>query len=414
MFNPFIWIMSLGHLVVDLAQGVLPIITPLLAERLDLNFFQIGLVALVFTFSSAIIQPVFGVLSDSYNMSWLMPLGLILSGLGLALTGVVPSYGLLLAVVFLSGIGVAGYHPEGSKLTHLVSNRDNAGASMSIFSVGGNLGYGLGPVLAVFLLSFKGIATIYGVVIPGLLSSLLFLYLMPKFNVIMKRMPHAGSKDPAESETLVGSEAPAESEKPAAGKNRCGKGGRKITLLFLLLYIMVRSWIHAGLVYFMPFYFPEFKGIDNHEYLISILLIAGAVGTLLGGPFADRFGGRKGLLVSMIISMVTIYPFIYLTNSFLSIFAFVIGAALISTFSTTVVLGQKLMPDNVGLASGLMLGFAVGMGSVGVTILGAIADTLGLSMVMKVICSLPLAGIVLALALPDDKFALRQAEVPKK
>lgn len=116
-----LWILSIGHLIVDLAQGVLPILTPLLAQSLHLSYFQVGIVALAFTFSSAIIQPVFGVLSDRYSMPWLMPLGLLLSGFGLGLAGMVNSYELLLLAVLLSGIGVAGYHPEGSKIAHFAS-----------------------------------------------------------------------------------------------------------------------------------------------------------------------------------------------------------------------------------------------------------------------------------------------------
>ncbi len=92
MINPYLWVLSIGHLIVDLSQGILPILMPLLAQSLQLSYFQVGTVVLAFTFSSAIIQPVFGVLSDRYSMPWLMPLGLFLSGFGLALTGMVNSY----------------------------------------------------------------------------------------------------------------------------------------------------------------------------------------------------------------------------------------------------------------------------------------------------------------------------------
>ena len=114
MFNWYLVVLSFGHLVGDLGQGVLPILTPLLAESLNLNYFQVGTIALAFTLSSAIIQPVFGVLSDRYSMPWLMPMGLFLSGCGLALTGAGGSYALLLLMVLLSGRGVAAFHPEGS------------------------------------------------------------------------------------------------------------------------------------------------------------------------------------------------------------------------------------------------------------------------------------------------------------
>lgn len=374
--------MSIGHLTVDLCQGALPILTPLLAKSLDLSYSQVGLVALAFTFSSAIIQPLFGVLSDRRGMPWLMPMGLLLSGAGLALVGTVTSFRLLLGAVLLSGIGVAGYHPEGSKMAHYVSEDDKAGASMAIFSLGGNLGNGLGPILAIFVLGFAGLKSVHYIMIPGIAVGLLFIYFLPRFRKILVQKMTGERKAPLENS--------------GNGTNRIG------SLIFLMLYVTVRSWIQSGLVYFIPFYYQDLTGLGTPEYLVSIFLVAGAAGTVLGGPFADRFGGRRGLLVSMIISLITVYPFLHLQgNLLIPLLAFVSGAALISSFSTTVVFGQRLLPNNIGLASGLLMGFGVGMGSVGVTVLGVIADYAGLPFVMKIICLLPILGIIFALVLPD-------------
>ena len=379
MINPYLWILSIGHLIIDLGQGILPILMPLLAQSLHLSYFQVGTVVLAFTFSSAIIQPVFGVLSDRYSMPWLMPLGLFLSGLGLALTGIVNSYALLLLVVLLSGIGVAGYHPEGSKVAHFVSEDSKAGASMAIFSVGGNLGFGLGPMLAIFLLSFAGLDSILGVMIPGALAALVFLFLMPKFKKILEKKPSKQKSDSAINT----------------------RSDDRRSLVLLILYVTIRSWIHSGLIYFIPFYYPSFKGIPDPEYLVSMFLIAGVVGTVLGGPFADRFGGRNGMLASMAVSLFTVYPFIHFNGTWIPVLAFIVGASVISTFSVTVVFGQRLLPNNIGLASGLMLGFGVGMGSIGIILLGVIADHMGLPLTMNLISLLPVLGIILAFTLPD-------------
>lgn len=364
---------------------------PLLAQKFSLSYFQVGTLALTFTFSSAIIQPVFGVLSDRYSMTWLMPLGLLLSGFGLALTGMVNSYRLLLLALLLSGIGVAGYHPEGSKVAHIVSEEGKAGSSMSVFAVGGNLGFGLGPVLAMFVLSFAGLGSIQGVIIPGLLAALIFLFLLPRFKRIMAE----------------------KSSKPKDGKEQSISGGNRANLILLLMYVTVRSWIHSGLVYFVPFYFPDFKGIAEPEYLVTTFLIAGAVGTVLGGHFADRFGGRNGLLGSMIVSLFTVYPFLHLNGTWIPFLAFISGMSLISSFSTTLVFGQRLLPHSVGLVSGLLLGFGIGMGSIGVTLLGAIADHVGLPLIMNFISLLPIVGIVLAFTLPDVR-AWESAAKPVK
>lgn len=388
MFNPLLWFLSIGHLIVDLGQGVLPILTPLLAQNFHLSYFQVGTLVLAFTFSSAIIQPIFGVLSDRYSMPWLMPLGLLLSGLGLALTGIVKSYELLLVAVLLSGIGVAGYHPEASKVAHFASEDKKAGSSMAIFSVGGNLGFGLGPMLATFVLGFGGLGSIEGVMIPGILASIGFLFLLPRFTKTLNEKLHRQK---------------GENQQAVKGSNRVG------SLTLLMLYVTVRSWIQSGLIYFIPFYFPSFKGIAQPEYLISTFLIAGAAGTIVGGPFADRFGGRNGLLVSMILCLLTTYPFLHLNGPMILVLAFILGASLISTFSTTVVFGQRLLPNNIGLASGLLLGFGVGMGSIGVTLLGVIADHFGLPLVMNLISFLPVLGILLAFTLPDVR---SQASVP--
>ncbi len=380
MISPYIWILSIGHLIVDLGPGVLPILTPLLAQSFHLSYFQVGTVALAFTFSSAIIQPVFGVLSDRYSMPWLMPLGLFLSGFGMALIGMVNTYGLLLLAVLLSGIGVAGYHPEGSKLAYFASEESKAGSSMAVFSVGGNLGFGLGPMLAMFVLSFAGLGSIQGVMIPGALAALVFMFLLPRFKKILAENSHKEKKD---KEQTISS------------------GDRVGSLILLILFVTIRSWIQSGLVYFIPFYFPSFKGIAEPVYLVSIFLLAGVVGTILGGPLADLFGGRNGLLASMIISLLTVYPFLHLNGTWIPVLAFIVGASLISTFSTTVVFGQRLLPHNIGLASGLMLGFGIGMGSIGVTLLGAIADHMGLPFTMNIISLLPVLGIILAFTLPD-------------
>jgi len=121
----------------------------------------------------------------------------------------------------------------------------------------------------------------------------------------------------------------------------------------------------------------------------------------LGGPFADRFGGRNGLLASMAVSLFTVYPFIHFNGTWIPVLAFIVGASLISTFSVTVVFGQRLLPNNIGLASGLLLGFGVGMGSIGIILLGVVADHFGLSLTMNLISLLPILGLILAFTLPD-------------
>ncbi|MDD4566001.1 MAG: MFS transporter [Eubacteriales bacterium] len=395
MVSTYAWIFSFGHAIVDIGQGFLPIITPRLAEKMDLSFFQVGIIAFAFTFSSALIQPIFGVLSDRFRMTWLMPAGLLISGIGLGLTGLVNSYALLILVLLFGGMGVAAYHPEASKMTHLVSRGNNAGASMSIFSLGGNLGFAIGPVLATFILGFSGLNSVPGIIIPGLLAAVFFFFLMPRFKQILHEKY---SKEEKIEITSISKE-----DSGITKTSDLQRQKQKFNVLLLIIYVTIRSWVHSGLIYFIPFYYPSFKGVANPEYLVTIFLFAGVFGTLIGGPLADRFGERRVLLISMIISLLTVYPFVYMNGHWITIFAFILGTSLISTFPVTVVFAQKLMPDNIGLASGLILGFALGMGSVGVSLLGIVADIAGLHLAMNIICFIPIIGIALSLTLPELK-----------
>ncbi|WP_027363968.1 MFS transporter [Desulfotruncus alcoholivorax] len=384
MINSLIWLISLGHTVVDLCQGILSILMPRLAENFNLSYFQVGLISMAFTLSSAIAQPLFGALSDRFSIPWLIPAGLILSGIGLSLTGLVPSYNWLLFVVLMCGLGVAIYHPEGSKLTNRCSPRRQKSLGMAIFSSGGNLGLGIGPALAIFILGIGGLRSTWGLVFPGLLIALPFLFLMPGIKCV--------TNDNGGPTTL----------KVQINKV---KKTNLLSLLLLLLYITVRSWIQSVMLSYLPFYFTQVKG-GSEDYaggVLSLYLVAGAVGTVIGGPIADRWGPRSLFIGSMAVALFTTAPFLWTEGWPVFVFAALSGAGLAANFGPGVVFGQYLMPHNLGLASGLTLGFSVGMGSIGVAVLGVVADRWGLVAAMGIICLLPVVAIATSLLLPDVK-----------
>jgi FSR family fosmidomycin resistance protein-like MFS transporter len=153
-----------------------------------------------------------------------------------------------------------------------------------------------------------------------------------------------------------------------------------------------------GLVSYIPFYYITFKG--DHlcaGKLVSTFLMAGAFGTLLGSPLADRWGHRKFLSVSLILMFPLLILFYNTEGSFLFIVLAISGMVLVSSFGITVVMAQAILPQRLGMASGLMVGFAIGAGGVGVTLLGTIADHWGVPMALKTIFVLPLIGFGLSL-----------------
>jgi len=388
-------LLSTGHAITDINQGALPIVLVFLQPVLGLSPLQIGVVMLVFTTCSSVIQPVFGVISDRVRASWLIPLGCFLAGLGLALTGFFQSYQLLLVAALVSGLGLAAFHPEGSKFTRLVSGAQKA-SGMSLFAVGGNLGFAAGPVLAGIFYSLAGLKGTGGfLLINGVAALLLWRYLA-YFNSLV-----SGGRHPMAPGG--GSAVP--------GGTGLGPLKSMVPLAVLLLVVFMRAWVHLGLVTFLPLYC-----VQNLHYsetyaasLASLYLFAGAVGTVVGGPAADRWG-LKSVIVG---SLALLLPFIYLT-SVLTGFGLTVAVALagflvISTFGVTVVFGQELLPNHVGLASGLMLGFAIGMGGVGATFFGWVGDHWGLAAALQSMVAVALLGALLALFLPGrEEMARRQ------
>lgn len=163
-------LIALSHTVTDLSQGALPLLLPFLRNAFELSYTQVGLIVLAQNSTSSIVQPLFGYVSDRRTLPWMLPLGVRISGMGLAATGVMPSYLMVLAAVIVGGLGVAAYHPQGSKSVHSITPPALKGRNMAIFSVGGNFGQACGSIFMVFLLT-----------LPGLMSNTLYFCLPAAF-----------------------------------------------------------------------------------------------------------------------------------------------------------------------------------------------------------------------------------------
>mgnify|MGYP000951491183 CR=1 FL=1 len=374
-------VLSFGHIVIDLHLGAVPTLMLYMRDAFSLGYAQVGLIILVSNFSSSVIQPLFGLYSDRTNLPWLMPLGIGLATLGMSLAGVMPYFPLVIATVFISGIGVAAYHPEGAKISHFAAG-DRRNSAMALFSVGGNLGFSLGPILAALLLGTWGLTGSLGFLIPGLATTLAFYLLQPRIMKATSRARKAWQEQKKVNKTL-----------PAVHT-----GG----LVILIIIVILRSWVQYGLISYLPFYYTDFLGGEKHiaAALVSIFLVAGAIGTLIGGPLADRFGTKKHIAVSMGLMFPLLYLLLNTGGGATVAFTALAGAVLISTFSPTLVMGQQYLPHHIGLASGLMTGLAVGLGGLGVPILGIFADKFGVDLVLKILAVMPLAGFPLALFLP--------------
>jgi len=379
-----LFLLSFGHLVTDMMSGALPVLLPVLKSEFSLSYTQLGIIILVSNLISSVIQPVFGIWSDRKAILWLIPAGCLTAALGMALVGFAPTYPVILLAIALKGIGAAAYHPEGSKQAFLISGEKKATA-LSIFSVGGNIGNGLGPVIAVLLLGLSGRRGMAWFLIIAALTAFLLNRFLPAIQRLGDENGYAGGeKDDGSSESII-------------------KKGVLYGLFLLITIIIMRSLVHIGLTNFIPLYVEEYLH-GSKEYgalLLTVFLLSGAMGTIVGGPVSDRIGRKKVLILSFLLVTPLLWLFLFSSGLWTLLLAGLSGFVLISTFSVTVVYAQELIPHNVGLASGLTLGFAYGIGALGGLAFGAAADLWGVPAVLKVICLLPAPALLLSLALPE-------------
>lgn len=378
-------VLSTGHLTTDLAQGSLPALLPFLVTRFDLTYTMVGALVLAATISSSIIQPLFGLWSDVRGALWLLPAGTAVSGLGIASATRAPSYALVILAVLVSGLGVAAYHPEGSKFASFVSGSRRA-SGMSLFSVGGNVGFALGPVVASFLVITLGLGLDGGVLIavPGLVVAA----------VLLGALRYLASFAP-DHET---------------GKGRLPGEDNWRGIGMLLVIVGLRSLAHMGLFTFVPLY--EISRGHSAAYgtrLLAVFLFAGALGTLLGGPLADRYGRRTVLLGSFVVALPAMLVYVLVGGPAGAIALFLAGMAVIGTFGVTLVMSQEYLPSRVGMASGLSIGLAIGLGGIAAIALGAVADALDLEAAVLATTLGPALCILLTLFLPPAR-RVRTAE----
>lgn len=373
----------LGHLVTDLQGGALPIVLPHLKEIFALSYSQLAAIVLTQNITSSVIQPLFGYLTDKKSLPQLLPYCAALAGAGFAAVGWVSSYEFLLLAVIFIGIASATYHPQASKTVNFLSTKAAKAKNMGLFSLGGNAGMAFGSLGMAFLISLPGGLhnTIY-FLLPGLVVFGLMLKCMPAY--IQVNQAYNNRRQAAEVKHT-------DNNIPYLG------------LLFLLLFIFLRSTIHTGLSTYLPLFFMKFRSCDSSfaSMLVSGFLLGGVAGTYIGAVLSDRLGARKIILGSIVCSIPAIW-LINLAASPVTALAAVImaGFAIIGSFATTIILAQSLLPNNVGMAAGLTIGFSVGMGGFGVTLLGILADNWGLPLVMQLITWLPVAAAIIAVWIP--------------
>jgi FSR family fosmidomycin resistance protein-like MFS transporter len=373
-------VLGAGHLGTDFANGALPALLPFLVERFDLSYTLAASLVLASAVSSSVVQPLFGHWSDSRGAIWLLPGGVAVACAGIAFAADAPSYWLVLALVTVSGLGIAAYHPEGSKFAAYASGNRRA-SGMAAFSIGGNIGFALGPIVATPLVVWLGLRGGLLLAVPGLAAAAALVVATP---YLRSFVPTAETRD------------------ALAGENR------PLALVLLLGMIAFRSFAWFGLITFVPLWEVSLGHSKSHgSHLLALMLLAGGVGTIVMGPLADRLGTRRVLMASVVAMPPLILGFVTIGGTLGAACLAGVGIAVVGTFGVTMVMAQEYLPRRIGMASGLSIGLSIGLGGVGALLLGTVADSVDLRTALYAAAAFPLASVLLGLFLPGAEVRSR-------
>lgn len=373
------YLMMIAHLCDDLNQGALVAVIPFLVLHNGYSYAEVTALLLASNAVSAIIQPLFGWLGDKKPRPWLMAAGIFLAGVGMAGVGVLPNYPLIMASAMLSGIGVAMFHPEGGRLGNLTAG-EQKGKGMSIFAVGGKLGFTFGPLVATAAITLWGLPGTLIFIIPSTLCAAILL---------------------SQNKALLSYSNPDKqsSDESLYQDNWVGFG-------FVMGAISCRSIMYYAFLSFIPLFLVYNLGQEEAfaSSVISLFALVCAVGTIASGWAGQLLGAKKLIIVSY--ACVAIEVVIFAFNGSL-IVALILIAFLALTcdisYPSAVAMGQSFVPHHLGMASGLSFGVMVCIGGLMTPVFGLIGDYFGLQVVMLCVTAIALLGIIITLFIPKNR-----------
>ncbi|MGG3467095.1 MFS transporter [Neobacillus pocheonensis] len=377
-------LISIVHLFNDTIQAIIPSILPILKNKMELSYMQAGAIIFTLNITASILQPPIGLYSDRKRSPYLLPLGMVLTFIGVLVLALAPSYWMILLSTIFIGIGSAVFHPEASRVAHMAAGKKR-GLAQSIFQVGGNFGQSLASLMTILIfVPFGQFGAIWFTVVAGSAIGIQ-LYISSWYKNRLKLNP------PVKKQANTG----------MSNLNR-----KRVTLTFVLILFLlfVRTWYHSAISVYYPFQLMErfHLSLTQAQIYIFVYGVAVALGTFFGGPLSDKLG-RKNILF---FSMVGTAPFAFLLPHATPFWAFVIlifnGFILMSGWSVTVVYAQELVPNMIGTVSGLTTGLSFGLGALGAVALGSLIDAYSLTSILNLVSFLPLIGL-LGYFLPSDQ-----------
>nr|WP_314245926.1 MFS transporter [Streptomyces sp. DSM 40907] len=372
--NPLISLLAVGHACVDIYQGAVAALIPFFVAERDYTYAVAFGIVLAASLLSSVAQPVFGALTDRWAMPWLLPVSTLLSGVGIGLSGLSGSYGLTLVLVAVSGIGVAAYHPESARAARLAARGSHS--AMAWFSLGGNIGFALAPLLVSAAIGHGSLRWTPVLVLPALAGAALCVPVLR-----MLGRPQAGTS-----------------------KTSTTRGGDDVaSFVKLSLAVVFRSIVFTGLSTFISLFAQQrMQGSATAGTVaLFLLFLGGAVGSVLGGSLADRYDRVRVCRWSYLLSTAAVIGVICMPGPALFLFVALTSVGLYVPFSLQVTLGQDYLPSRIGTAGGVTLGLTVSVGGLMSPLLGHLADSTSLQTALTPLIAMPALSWLLFRTLPE-------------
>lgn len=382
---PVLIALSLSHCLNDLLQSLLAASYPLFKEDLALSFEQIGLITLVYQMAASVFQPLAGLFFDKRPFVWSLPAGMCFTLVGLLNLAFASNLHWVLVSVFLIGVGSSILHPEASRITSLASG-GRRGFAQSVFQVGGNLGGSFGPLLMALLVAPYGRHNIAYFAIVAFVAILVMIPVCRWYKAYLRRVKWR----PANAVRHAPMPLP---------------HGRTFFAIAILLTLIFSKYIYmVSLSSYYTFYLMHKFGVSvqQSQIFLFVFLLATAAGTLMGGPIGDRIGRKYVIWMSILGTAPFSILMPHVSLAWTVVLSFCVGFMLSSAFPAILLYAQELLPNKLGLISGLFFGFAFGIAGIASAVLGDMADHYGIEAVYNICAYMPLLGLV-TWFLPDLK-----------
>lgn len=375
-------LLAMGHFFNDFYCNFLPILLPILIPKLGLSLTLSGALVMVMSLSANVLQPVFGYFMDKYNFNKIMPLIIPFGAVFICLTNWASNFIVLAVLIGLSGLAVSTFHPMGAGLVSKVAPDGKISTCISIFVAGGSFGFALAPILLVYFMQMYSLDYLPILIIPAIiLGILMYSSGLSKARFVNEQV----------AKNMHFNLAQILQNKP---------------LMLLNISMGLRAWLFTALVTFLPLWAIE-KGCDNtlSGWILTIYLCGSVIGGLIGGALNDKIGYKKVILWALIFTLIpTIYFLFAQQIDILMYIALFVGGGLVMAANPgAIVWGQDLLPDNPGMASGMMLGLSFGLGGFGTMLTGSLAESYGLTMALALTAILLVISIVLVYLTPEKR-----------